>query len=176
PHTYALVIRSLDLVMCTVDYLVARRLAQTPRLRLVHVPPVDGQAPGFAHPLVTEGIPLILESGELQPPGSGEHRRQHDARKFPDLVNQLAGNEVDDIRLAALQHGDPGGRLWHRDHHQLLHVHRTVVAVEGLHLDLHARLVAHELVGTGSYWFLLEGIRARLPVVLLRHHPAGPGD
>ena len=143
---------------------------------MVHGPPVDGQAHGFAHPLVTEGILRVLESGELQPPGSGEHRRQHDARKLSDLVDQLAGNEVDDIRLAALQHGDTGGRLWHRDHHQLLHVHGTVVAVEGLQLDLHAWLVADEPVGTSSDWFLLEGVGAHLLVVLLRHHPAGPRD
>src|SRR5262249_1020573 len=87
-----------------------------------------------------------------------------------------AGNEVDDIGLAALQHGDPGGRLWYRDHHQLLHVHRTVVAVEGLHLELDAGLVAYEPIGAGSDRLLLEGVRTDLLLVLLVHHPARAGD
>jgi hypothetical protein len=36
--------------------------------------------------------------------------------------------------------------------------------------------VADEPVGPGSDRLLLEGVRTDLLVVLLRHHPAGPGD
>ena len=151
-------------------------LAHPGRLRLVHGPPVDGQAHRLAHALVAERVLRVLEAGELDEERAGQHRRQRDPGKLPDLGDQLAGDVVDDVRLAALQHGDPGGRLRHRDHDELLHVDRAVVAVEGLHLDLHARLVAHELVGAGADGLLLEAVRAHLLVVLLGHHPAGAGD
>src|SRR5262249_30074962 len=169
-------LRPLDRVLHAVVDPVARGLAQPPRLRLVDGPPVDGQAHRFASPLVVKRILGVLESGELEPPGSGEHRREHDTWKLSDLVDELARDEIDDIGLTALQHRDTGGRLWHRDHHQLLHVHRTVVAVEGLQLELHARLVADEPVGAGSDWLLLEGVRTHLLVVLLRYYPAWPRD
>ena len=166
----------LDRVLDVVVDPVARRLAHPRRLRLVHGPPVDGQADRLAHALVAERILRVLEAGELDEERAGQHRRQGDAGQLADLVDQLAGDVVDDVRLTALEHGHPGGRLRHRDHHELLGVDRTVVAVEGLHLDLHARLVAHELVGTGADGLLLEAVGADLLVVLLGHHPAGAGD
>src|SRR2546427_1623149 len=145
----------LDPVQDVVVDPVARRLAHPTRLRLVHGPPVDSQAHRLAHALVAERVLRILEPGKLDEERAGQHRRQHDPGKLADLVDELAGHVIDDVGLAALEHGDTGGRLRHRDHDELLHVDGTVVAVEGLHLDLHTRLVAGEVVGARSDRLLL---------------------
>src|SRR5438132_8254997 len=137
----------LDRVLDVVVDPVAGRFAHPSRLGLVHAPAVDGQAHRLAHALVVERILRVLEAGKLDEERAGQHRRQRDAGQFPNLVDELAGDVVDDVRLTALEHGDARGRLRHRDHHQLLDVDRTVVAVEGLHFDLPTRLVPHELVG-----------------------------
>ena len=151
-------------------------LAHARRLGLVHGPPVDGQAHRLAHALVAERVLRVLEAGKLDEERAGQHGGQGDAGELAHLGDQLAGHVVDDVGLAALEHGHPGGRLGHRGHDQLLGVDRTVVAVEGLHLDLHAGLVADELEGARPDGLLLEAVGADLLVVLLRHHPAGSGD
>src|SRR6059036_755964 len=166
----------LDRVQDVVVDPVARRLAHPARLRLIHGAAIDSQAHRLADALVAERVLRVLEAGELDEERPRQHGRQRDAWKLADLVDELAGDVVDDVGLAALQHGDPGGRLGHRDHDELLGVDGTVVAVEGLHLDLHARLVTHELEGPRADRLLLEAVRAHLLVVLLGHNPAGAGD
>src|SRR5438132_519908 len=104
----------LDRVLDVVVDPVARRLAHPSGLRLVHAPPVDGQAHRFAHALVAERVLRILETGKLDEKGAGQHRRERDPGELTDLADQLAGHVVDDVRLAAPAHGYPRPLLRHR--------------------------------------------------------------
>src|SRR5262249_41145576 len=82
--------------------------------------------------------------------------------------------DVGDIGLAGFQH--QGARGCFRDalHHQCLHVrHASPVAVVSLHLDLHARLLADELVGAGTDWMFLEAIVSDTREIVLWHDDAG---
>ena len=58
------------------------------------------------------------------------------------------------------------------NHHELLHMHRSVIVLERFELQLGARLLVHQLGATPD-GFLLEAIRANLLIILRRHNPAG---
>ncbi len=118
----------------------------------------------------------VLEVHELEPEAARQHRQQHQLRILLHAVDQLARDAVDQVGLAALEHGEPRRRLRHGHHRQVLDVDRLVVALEGLELELHARFMRHELVGPGADRLALEPVRADLLVILRRHDPAGAVD
>ena len=88
-------------------------------------------------------------------------------------LDEIARDEIHHVCFTTLQHGDARGPLWHGNHHELLHVHRSVIVLERFELQLGARLLVHQLVGPCPDGFLLEAIRANLLIILRRHNPAG---
>ena len=76
----------------------------------------------------------ILEARKLEPPVARHDRRQHDLRIPLDTRDQLAGDEVDDVRLSALEHRDARRCVRRADDRKLLDVHGRVVLLEGLEL------------------------------------------
>ena len=125
-------------VNCVLDVVVdpvAVDLAEATAFGVVDRAPIDGEADRLAHPLVMERAFRVLEAGEFEPPIARQNRRQHHFRIVLDAADQLAGNEIGDVGLAAFDHRNPGRGFRDADHRQVLDVHRSVVAVEGLHFE-----------------------------------------
>ena len=92
------------------------------------------------------------------------------------IVPKKYVEQVGDVRLAALDHGQPRRRLQHALEHQALDArHLAPVPLVGFHHELDARLLADELVGPETDRMLQEAVLADLLDVLLGHDPGGAG-
>ena len=119
-------------------------------------------------------VPLI---GEHEPvSGHDGGRLEREPRGPPHLLGQLALEQVDDVRLAALEHGETSGLVGDRLEDEPLHARDLPpVLLVGLQHQLDARGEGHEAVGTGPDGALLEAVVADLLHVLPRDDPAGAG-
>ena len=172
----ALKLRPLDAVLHVVVDPVARRLSQAAGFRLIESTAVNSQAHRLAHPFVVEGVLGIVETRELQPPGARQHRGEHDAGDFANCFDQFPGHEIDNVCLAAFQHGHPGRRFWHGNHDELLHMHGPIIVRKGLQFHPHAGLLPHQLVRPCPNGLLLEAVSPNLLIILRRDDPSGAAD
>ena len=96
----------------------------------------------------------------------------------PQAAHLLRLRHVEDVRnvdLAAFQHRRARGGLRHALEDQPLHRrHLAPVALVGLHDQLDARRVAHELVGAEADRMLLEALVSDLLDIFLRHDQPAP--
>src|SRR5215472_13113163 len=82
--------------------------------------------------------------------------------------------QVGEIDLATLEHGEPGRSLRNAPVDKPLHRrHLSPIALVGLHDELDARRAGHELVGSSADGVLLEAVFAHRLCVFSRHDPAG---
>ena len=146
-------------------------------LRVVQRSGVDGVDRGQPHPPIVPGrlgVPLVEEVQVEGPDPAGE--RQLQRRISPHLLRLRRIQEVREIDLAALQHGEPRGGLGDALVDQPFDVgHLAPVALEGLHDQLDARRMAHELVRPEADGVLLEAVVPDVLDIFLRHDPARPG-
>ncbi len=127
------------------------------------------------HPLVAPrrlGIPLV---GELDPEnGRVARARQRQARVFLHRFRVGPVEGEGEIRLAALEHRQPSGAVWHALERQALDVgHVPPVPGKCLEHDVDAGTLAHEPVGARADGLLLEAVSANLLEVLPRQDDAG---
>src|SRR5215510_6748773 len=114
---------------------VAANLAKPSQFRLVESLPVHSQAHCLSHALVMKGTLGVLEARELQPPGSGQDRRQHQLGILLHALDELARHAIYQVGLTTLQHGHARGPLGYSNHYELLHVHWPVVILERFELQ-----------------------------------------
>ena len=96
--------------------------------------------------------------------------------RAPHVLRDGAVQEVGHVHVAPLERGRAGGLVGQAAEDQLLHRrHLPPVALEGLELQLHARLEAHHPVRARADRRLLEALVADLLDVLLRHDPPDRG-
>src|SRR5262249_11728153 len=116
-------------------------------------------------------VPLV---GELEPEDRRVPRRdEREARVAPylDTLGTIQGDR--DVDLAGLQHRQARVHVGDGLHHELLYVGRAApVARVRLQHHLHARHVAHELVGAGADRMLTKALLANLREVFLRDDDA----
>ena len=157
---------------------VAGGLGGAERLRLAQRAAVEGEAGGQADAMIRPRrlrIPHVEEVQEEDRDAPGEGQLQIRIALQLDRLRRL--QKVGDVHLAALEHGHARRGL--RDHleHDTLDARRLApVALEGLHHQLDARRVAHELVRAQADGMLLEAVGTDLLDVLLGHDPARAAD
>ena len=117
-----------------------------------------------------------LKAREFEPEIPRHDRRQHQLRIVLDPLHQIAGNVVDDVRFAALQHRHTGCRIGDAQDREALDVHRAVIAGESLEFELRSRLLPHHPVRTGANRRLHEARLPDLLIILCRNHPGGAAD
>ena len=147
------------------------------RLGLVDRVAIEGHARRLPHLGVVPGrlrVPLL---GEVEPERSLQHGGlELQARRATHLLCQRPADRVDDVRLAALERGQPRRLVGNDPEHQAPDAGALApVLVERLQHQLHARRERDELVGAGADRRLLEAVVTDPLHVLLGHDPAGAG-
>src|SRR5262249_10557176 len=146
-------------------------------LGLVDGLPVDGQIGGQAYAPVRPRrlrVPLLSED---EPGGDGRvvglERKPWTA---PDLLRQRATEDVGDVSVATLEHGQAGGFVGDAPPDQRLDVRGFApVLLVRLQDQLYARLERDELVRSRSHGRFLEAVIADLLHVPLGNDPCGAG-
>ena len=146
----------------------------TQRLRLAQRLAVDGMTGGEPHLRVGPGglrVPHVEKVKIVGADAAGEGELQ---RRVPlDLLGHGRIQQIGEIDLAALQHGQARRGLRHAFEHQPLdRRHLSPVALVGLHDELDAGLVADELVGPETDRGFQEAVSPDPLEVLLGHDPA----
>ena len=105
--------------------------------------------------------------------GGGPER---ESGRAPHLFGQLSLEQVDDVGLAALEHGQARGLVRNRLEHETLDARAlSPVRLVRFEHELHAGVERDEPVRTGTDGSFLEAVVADLLEVLLGHDPAGAG-